>query len=236
MKDVTSLFKQTKHPSDLSDYYHLYNSSNILNVVYWWEYFREINFHEIEGDIVECGVGRGRSLITLASINRLVSNYYGVKKRKIFALDSFEGFPDPTSFDASPRNPKQGDWSMSPNNQFEYSPEAIKMVLKNAEVDEDIDFIKGFFDTTTKNLATESISILHLDGDLYESVRDPLNNLWNKVSIGGVIVLDDYLFESKEEEPFPGARKAVMDFLEKNTSFEYLKSIRGTPYLKRIAN
>lgn len=236
MKDVSSLFKQTKHPSDLSDYYHLYNSNNILNVIYWWEYFREINFHEIQGDIVECGVGRGRSLITLASINRLISNYYGVEKRRIFALDSFEGFPDPTPFDTSPRNPKRGDWSNSPNNQFEYSPDAIKKILKKAEVDEDILFIKGFFDKTTKNIATQSIAILHLDGDLYESIRDPLNNLWNKMSIGGIIVLDDYLFESAEDESFPGARKAVMDFLEENKSFEYLKSIRGTPYLKRIAD
>ena len=233
-KEIANLFKQTKHPNDLNDFYHLYNSSNILNAIYWWEYFREINFHEINGDIVECGVGRGRSLITLATINNFISNAYDVEKRRIFALDSFEGFPEPTSFDASIRNPKKGEWSSSPNNQFEYSPEALEIILKKAELNEDITFIKGFFNETTKKLPIEKISILHLDGDLYESIRDPLNNLWNKVSLGGVIVLDDYLFEGEENESFPGARKAVMDFLEENSSFNYLKSLRGTPYLKRV--
>ena len=51
-KEIANLFKQTKHPDDLNDFYHLYNSSNILNAIYWWEYFREISFHEIDGDIV----------------------------------------------------------------------------------------------------------------------------------------------------------------------------------------
>ena len=233
-KEIANLFKQTKHPDDLSDFYHLYNSSNVLNAIYWWEYFREISFHEIDGDIVECGVGRGRSLITLATINNYISSANDVEKRRIFALDSFEGFPEPTSFDVSTRNPKKGEWSSSPNNQFEYSPDALQTVLKKAGLNEDIIFIKGFFKETTKNLSIERISILHLDGDLYESIRDPLNNLWSKVSLGGVIVLDDYLFKGEESESFPGARKAVMDFLEENSSFKYLESLRGTPYLKRI--
>ena len=58
---IHELFKQTRHPQDVNDYYHCFNSSNVLNVIYWWTFFEIIN--DIKGDIVECGVGRGRSLI-----------------------------------------------------------------------------------------------------------------------------------------------------------------------------
>jgi hypothetical protein len=73
MKNINSLFKQTSHPKNVDDFYHIFNSNNLLNAIYWWEYFREINFNEVEGDIVECGVGRGRSLISLSAINRFVA-------------------------------------------------------------------------------------------------------------------------------------------------------------------
>ena len=232
MINKSELFVQTPHPDLVNNFFHTLNSSNVLNAVYWWEYFREIN--HVEGDIVECGVGRGRSLITLASINKLVSTLNSSQERKIFALDSFEGFPEPTEFDQSLRNPKKGEWSFSPNNEFKYSPDSLAKILEFAEVDSDIEFVKGFFDKTTQNLSVENIAILHLDGDLYDSVKSPLDNLWQKVSVGGLIVIDDYLFEESDNECWPGARKAVMDFLETNFSFEYLESIRGTPYLKRV--
>ncbi len=231
MSDVSQLFNQVRHPESVDDFYHIFNSSNALNVVYWWEFFRKIQ--KVKGDIVECGVGRGRSLITLSAINKLISQTEGTDERRIFALDSFEGFPEPTVKDVSSRNSKKGEWSNSPNNQFSYSPDSISKVLKHADIDSTINFIKGFFDKTTLNLPTDEIAILHLDGDLYESVLHPLNNLWKQVAVGGIIVIDDFLFDSDDNEGFPGARLAVMEFLEKNNSFEYLQSIRGTPYLIR---
>ena len=46
--------------------------------------------------------------------------------------------------------------------------------------------------------------------------------------------VDDFLYNEQDNEAFPGARRAVMDFLEENNCFDYLESIRGTPYLKRF--
>lgn len=231
MSEVFKLFKQVTHPKSVDDYYHIFNSSNALNVIYWWEFFKKIK--NVKGDIVECGVGRGRSLITLSAINKLTSLSDQHDERRIFALDSFQGFPKPTLKDASSRNPKEGEWSASPNNQFSYSPESIGKVLKYADIDSEINFIEGFFDRTTLSIQTDEIAILHLDGDLYESVLHPLNNLWNKLAVGGIVVIDDYLFDAQDEESFPGARAAVLEFLSENNCFEYLKSMRGTPYLIR---
>ena len=54
-----------------------------------------------------------------------------------------------------------------------------------------------------------SISLLHLDSDLYESTKCALDNLWPKVSINGVVALDDY-----GNKDFPGEKKAVDEFFE----------------------
>ena len=222
------LFKQVKHPKSVNDYYHIFNASNALNAVYWWEFFKQVQ--GVKGDIVECGVGRGR----LSAINKLTSVLERCDERKIFALDSFQGFPEPTFNDKSTRNPKKGEWSKSPNNQFSYTPKEIEKILKNADIDSEITYLEGFFDKTTLDFQSNAIAILHLDGDLYESTLHPLKNLWKKVVIGGIVVIDDFLFYKQDDEAFPGARSAVMEFLENNNCFDYLESIRGTPYLKRL--
>lgn len=240
--DKFNLFLQTRHPKEVNDYFHTLNLSNILNVIYWNEFLSKIS--KVDGDIIECGIGRGRSLLTILALNLLHSN--NKNNRKIFALDSFEGFPEPHEIDKSARSPKKGDWSQSPNNHFQYSIENLIKIIKCADlgiyIDEigpnnndntDLIIIKGFFEETTKSINTKKIALLHLDGDLYESVKSPLENLSEKISIHGIVVIDDYKLNdaNKNNEPFPGARKAVEEFLTKNKNFEIHESLRGTPYL-----
>ena len=238
-KYIHELFKPARHPSELDDYFHAFNLPNILNVLYWAKYFEMVK--DIPGDIVECGIGRGRSLITILSLNE----YYGcadpnAKIRKVYGLDSFEGFPEPKIEDSSPRNPKKGDWDASPNNQFHYTPENLEKILAKANINDldqsRLEIIKGFFDSTSANLDLKKISILHLDGDLYESVKTPLINLESKLAIGGIIVIDDFIIDNpdKDNESFPGARKAINEFLTDRDDYELHKSIRGTPYLLKI--
>lgn len=237
MSDIYNLFKQTRHPVDVSDYWHIFNMPNALNVVYWNHFFDITS--RLSGDIVECGVGRGRSLLTILALEAYYRTKYSSGKRKIFALDSFEGFPEPTSQDNSPRNPKKGEWAISPNNQFNYSPQALLTIINNCEIPEstvqDLNIIKGFFSDTIELVSCEKIAILHLDGDLYQSVKIPLLGLADKVVPGGVIVIDDYLLVDKKQsgEPFPGARLAVEEFLISRDDFYLCESIRGTPYLTK---
>ena len=252
-----SLFKQTPHPKDVNDFYHTYNLSNVLNVLYWDSFFKKI--HSVDGDIVECGVGRGRSLITILSLNLFYSELRTEKPRSVYALDSFEGFPDPSPEDHSPRNPKKGEWSASPNNQFHYSPDNLLKILDCADLGSRVlgsatigagtnqleskgkgacklKIVKGFFDSTTPKLDVSQIALLHLDGDLYASLKSPLENLAQKVSLNGIIVIDDFQLHKEDavEEAFPGARTAISEFLNENKNFEIKESIRGTPYLCRV--
>jgi len=233
----SDLFKQTPHPKMVDDAWHIFNRSNCLNAIYWNFYFQQVEHLEFDS-IVECGVGRGRSLITLLSLESLFSCVGKRNKRQIFALDSFEGFPEPTDQDKSPRNSKKGEWATSPNATYKYSPDFLKLVLQNAELESELanlTIVKGYFDQTCKDLNTGRIGLLHLDGDLYESVRAPLISLWEKVVVGGIVVIDDFLAEksAQETEAFPGARKAIEEFLSSNNCFEIHTSVRGTPYLVR---
>ena len=58
-------------------------------------FFRDIikKTKDLEGDIVECGVGHGRSLLMLTTLNNTF------EKKKLYAFDSFEGFPDPKEYE-----------------------------------------------------------------------------------------------------------------------------------------
>jgi len=233
------LFIQTRHPQEVSDFFHVFNTSNILNVVYWKEYFDMVR--NVQGDIVECGIGRGRSLLTILALESLLRTFDGYTPRIIHALDSFEGFPEPTAEDASPRNPLQGEWSHSPNGHFKYSIANLHEIINKANISKSVHdeliLIKGFFHKTAHQVTAQKIAILHLDSDLYTSVKIPLTMLADRVAPNGIIVLDDYLLDDPQEnsEPFPGARRAVTEFLQDRSDFQLNTSIRGTPYLIKTA-
>ncbi len=157
----------------------------------------------IKGDIVECGVGYGKSLLILSSL-------LSVSKinKKIFAFDSFEGFPEPSDFDKNVRNPLKGEWGGTSTNLIMTLLRESKLV-NNILVKERVELVKGFFDATLPKYKEKisSIALLHLDGDLYNSYKIPLNNIWEMVPIGGIIIFDEY-----RHPKWPGATLAVDEF------------------------
>lgn len=158
-----------------------------------------------DGDIVECGVGWGRSLV------HLLSNMQIEKKiRNLWAFDSFEGFPEPSAEDISFRNPLKGEWSSDIGK--------IEAMLNEAGFSKDflrqrLIFVKGFFCDTLPSYHGAPIVFLHADADLYASYKDILENLYHRVVPGGVIVLDEYM-NTWENAKFTGARKAIDEFFQ----------------------
>src|SRR5690606_21000382 len=114
---------------------------------------------------------------------------------------------------------KKGEWAASPNGEFSYSIENLRKIILNAEIQtqalEDLILIKGFFEKTAHEVNSNNIAILHLDGDLYRSVRDPLFVLADKIAPGGIVVVDDFALNdpNSSTEAFPGARRAIEEFL-----------------------
>jgi len=68
-----------------------------------------------------------------------------------------------------------------------------------------IKILKGWFINSLPPANIKKISFLRLDGDLYESTRDPLNILYSKVTKGGIVYVDDY-------GSFNGCKVAVEEF------------------------
>ena len=68
-------------------------------------------------------------------------------------------------------------------------------------------FLKGWFKDTLPAAPIDALSILRLDGDYYESTMDALTSLYDKVSVGGYIIVDDY-----GEDSWTYCRKAVDEF------------------------
>lgn len=72
-------------------------------------------------------------------------------------------------------------------------------------LDDQVVFVKGYFADTLPGLDTAALSLLRLDGDLYDSTHDALTHLYPKLSPGGYCIIDDYA-------SFTDCRRAVDDY------------------------
>lgn len=200
-----------KQPNDLSDYYHAFNSENIQYYDSIKKYF--LLTKNIKGDIIEFGIGRGRSTIAICHLiheNKLKKNF--------FAFDSFKGFGYITKEDISPRKAKNKDWSYSPKNQFKYNKANIKKVLSKHIYKKNFKNVKLIGDYVEKSLPKnidiiESISFINLDLDLYSGHKIVLEQTFKKLSKHGIIYFDD-VGPQHSKKKFPGAEKAVIEFFK----------------------
>ena len=75
---------------------------------YWNNHFTHLSENNVEGDILECGVGNGQTLSYILFNLIYNKNHHD---RNYIGFDSFEGFPEPSHEDNSRRNPKKGEWN-----------------------------------------------------------------------------------------------------------------------------
>ena len=177
--------------------------------------------YNISGDIVECGVWKGGSIMvvakTLMKMNRLDKNLY--------LFDTFEGMSEPNEFDVehtgltatellddADKNNSQSTWCYAPLDEVKNS------VYSTGYDKSKIHFIKGKVEDTIPENAPESISILRLDTDFYESSLHELVHLFPRLSSGGVLIIDDYGY-------WQGQRKAVDEYFSKNNIQIFLSRI-----------
>lgn len=159
---------------------------------------REVIKNEIPGDFVETGVWRGGATIFM----RAILKAYGDKNRRVWVADSFAGLPPPNPKDY----PEDNGYNLHVYNYLAISLDEVKSNFsKYGLLDRQVIFLKGLFSDTLPTAPIESISVLRLDGDLYESTMDALTNLYPKLSIGGYVIIDDY-------GVFIPCKKAVHDY------------------------
>lgn len=184
-----------------------YSSREVLQ----FSYEMAIRYKDKPGIYVETGVAAGAQIIAFA---------YAAPNKTIYAFDSFMGVPLPSNKDDQMPGlcflseterkllPNPGEQVLESSGATVVSLEDFKQHIINAGIKKTrfIKPIRGWFEDTVKNFSRNNISILRLDGDLYNSTYVCLKHLYPRCLPGACIIIDDYAL--------PGCRQAVQDYFQ----------------------
>lgn len=159
------------------------------------DYTREIG---LKGSVAECGVFYGETAM-------FINKYW--KDRTLYLCDTFEGFVDndvmeeEIKFDAF----KAGSFTYS---GFKVeTPELMMDTVKTRMLyPGNVKIYQGRFPESIYGIE-DKFSFVNLDMDLYQAQLDGLRFFWDKMEVGGVILLHDYFHPE-----LPGVKAAVSDF------------------------
>jgi O-methyltransferase len=175
---------------------------------------------DIPGDLIECGVWRGGACILM----RAVLAAYGDEKRSVWLADSFQGVPrsDPANYKADKGIRAEFVASILGVSEADVRANFERYGL----LDDRVRFVPGWFKDTLHDAPIESISVLRLDGDLYESTIQALDALYPRLSPGGFCIIDDY-------QAVKACEQAVTDYRAKHGISAEIVDIDGTGVLWR---
>lgn len=164
----------------------------------------KITHSNVEGDLIDCGVMRGGTAIFMAGALKS----YG-EDRSVYMADTFRGLPAPKPVDG---NFVTDFWARFSEKLAIYNADcsaSLEEVLNNfSKYDlygSNIKPLKGLFCDTLYDLPTNvKFSLIRIDADWFESTFQALDALYEKLSINGFVVIDDYKLR--------GCRKAVDKF------------------------
>ena len=176
----------------------------------------------IPGDIAECGVWRGGSMMAVA----LALMFRGDTNRHLYLYDTFDGMSEPTKHDQSfdgqsaqsllQRDPVgTGIWCRSPIEEVHANMVSI------GYPEERMHFIQGRVEETLPAIRPDSLSLLRLDTDWYESTKHELIHLFPLLDPRGLLIIDDYGY-------WKGARKAVDEYFTERKLNLYLHRVDYT--------
>jgi hypothetical protein len=174
---------------------------------------RYLSQRRLPGAIVECGVWKGGSMMAVAKT--LLAT--GDTSRALYLFDTFEGMTKPSEKDSTQFEPDlpQAKYEQLKTDsgvcRWSYAPmeEVQKNMFSVGYPAKAIHFVKGPVEETIPGNAPESIALLRLDTDFYESTRHELIHLFPRLVQGGVIIIDDY-------GHWEGQRVAVEEYFREN--------------------
>jgi hypothetical protein len=182
-----------------------------------------------KGDIVECGVWRGGSSMLIAKT--LLK--FNCTDKIIHLYDTFEGMSTPTEKDLDATGSSAVDLLKAPKTKDKDSIWCIadlddvkNNMAKTNYPASNINYVKGKVEETIpENSPGNSIALLRLDTDWYESTQHEMKHLYPLLSTEGVLILDDY-------GHWQGAKKAVDEYFSTEKKSLLLNRI---DYTGRIA-
>ena len=180
--------KPFPYPNDFLDIANIVTDRTLVTIdrcfiIYQYAMWAKVK----EGSMAEVGVYKGGTA-------KIISCAAPLKKLCLF--DTFEGMPD---VNMQVDIHRKGDFN-------DTSIISVKNFLKDHD---NIHYCPGLFPETVSDLKDERFCFVHIDVDIYTSVKDSLIYFYDRMVDGGVIVFDDY-----EMPTCPGVKKAITEFLE----------------------
>jgi len=184
-----------------------YTMTSVARLMALMEATRSIVRDQLAGDIAECGVWRGGSMMAVALHT---SGRRRTPPETCISTITFQGMPKPAARDKDARGrpaaqlleshpPRTGLWC------FADLDEVRRNMASTGYPAERIHFIAGKVEEMIPDLAPPTLSILRLDTDWYESTRHELIHLYPRLVERGVLIIDDY-------GHWQGAQQATDDY------------------------
>ena len=178
---------------------------------------RYIVRHGVEGSFVQCGVWKGGSAMLIAlTLDKMRT------RRQMYLCDTYEGMAAP--------GPQDVDWTgratLSKGDISSAMPDTMTNLLSTGYPEQYLHFVQGAVEDTIPAQTPDKIALLHLDTDFYSSTYHSLRFLYPKLSVSGVLAIDDY-------GGWRGAKQATDQYFEEqDLSLLMLKHGAGRIALK----
>ena len=233
ISSIVSVNKYLWEPYYKTDHIvNLYNEALKRSGMEWSDnYYKQLRFYSLHqmvchvlhqnltGDFVECGTWKGHSAYIISDIlfeNDFTGDFH--------IFDSFEGgLSEKVEKDQNIRVELNQQKIQEESNIFHSTEDEVNSTLSNFNF---IHLYKGWIPNRFNEVKTKQFSFVHIDVDLYEPTRDSLNFFFPRLVENGVIVCDDYGLCQ-----FPGAKKAVDEFLKKNIYKMFYKVPMGACFI-----
>lgn len=171
---------------------------------------------KVDGDVCEFGVAQGKT-------SKLIAYFIMDSVKKLYLIDSFQGLPAPSNNDFL----KDDIFNLGDIKKYEgqmSSPQTkVLKELNSINFNNDRMIInKGFFNAESVNRMKlpNTVSFAYLDFDFYQPTLDGLNYLNNVLSVGGIIIVDDYDFFST------GVKTSVDEWFKTNSKSFNMRIIK----------
>lgn len=185
----------------------------------------EVEKKKLNGAVVEMGCWRGGCGALMAWRTKR----YG-STRPVWLFDSFEGLPQfgkEEKRHASIKGVPVMDTSnaaamLRSSGVMAASEKDLETLSSRLDLKDNLHVVKGWFQNTVPKLKEQigAIAILRLDADLYMSTKYCLDELYDSVAKGGLIVFDDW-------DGWEGSRQAFYEFCYERKIYPNLQEYSG---------
>ena len=179
--------------------------------------------NDVAGDVLEAGVWRGGTAIFMKAVLAAQNS----DDRQVWVADSFEGLPVPDA-ELHPIEARAHESKIMKDVYHHFAVDLASVQSNFSRfglLDEKVRFLKGWFKDTLPTAPIEQLSVIRLDGDYYESTMTCLTQLYDKLSPGGYMVIDDY-----GQDDWTYCRQAVDEFRSAKSITEPMVRVDSTCY------